>query len=94
MFIKQEPRKFCRADILNLNEGQIGVYGIFNAQRWIYIGKGDIRTRMLAHLNGDNPSITAYGPTHFVGEVTASDPSIREKQLIVFYNPVCNKRVG
>lgn len=93
-FPKQTPRGFTRANVLAINPNQIGVYGLFREGAWIYIGKGDIRQRLLDHLNGDNPAITRGRPTHWVDEVTTGDPSIREKTLIAECTPLCNQRVG
>jgi len=94
-FIKQAPRAFNRQNVEALNPNQFGVYGIFRQGRWIYIGKGDIRQRLLDHLNGDSPSILAAQPTHWVDEV-CDDPvmSNREKQLIIELNPLCNQKIG
>lgn len=93
-FPKQNNRAFTRSDIESLAPGQIGVYGIFRSGAWIYVGKGDIRERLLAHLRGDNPRINLEGPTHWVAEVVSGDPSLREKQLILELGPVCNQRLG
>jgi len=93
-FIQQAPRSFTRQDIEALNAKQIGVYGLFKQNEWVYIGKGDIRQRLLDHLNGDNPSITRQGPTHWLAEKTNGDPSAREEQLILEHRPTCNRRVG
>jgi len=94
-FIQQVPRLFTRANIEAIGPGQTGVYGIFNQFRWIYVGKGDIRQRLLAHFNGDKPAILQAGPTHWVDEVL-SDPamSAREQALIIECNPLCNQRIG
>lgn len=94
-FIQQTIRTFNRQDIEALNPNQYGVYGIFKHLQWIYIGKGDIRTRLLEHLNGDNALILRHGPTHWVGELHA-DPamSARERELILECDPPCNQRVG
>lgn len=94
-FVQQTPRAFTKANIEALNPNQYGVYGIFNQSKWIYIGKGDIRTRLLAHLNGDKSCILRELPTHWVNEVCV-DPlmSNREKQLIIELNPSCNEKVG
>jgi predicted GIY-YIG superfamily endonuclease len=92
-FVEQPPIAFTRTAILALNPGQIGVYGIFNAQGWLYVGSGDIRERLLKHVNGDNAVLTASGPTGCVGEVTANYPA-REKALILELQPKCNKKVG
>ena len=93
-FTVQTPRLFTRANIEAITPGQSGVYGLFREDRWVYVGKGDIRARLLAHFNGDNPLITNAGPTHWVDEVVAGDPSLREKQLILELQPHCNQKVG
>ena len=36
----------------------MGCYGLYKTGQWIYVGKGDTRTRLLAHLNNHNPCIT------------------------------------
>lgn len=84
---------FTRASVEALNLNQTGVYGLFKGNVCIYVGKGDIRARLLAHLNGDNPCISRQAPTHWVGELW-SNPDAREISLIVELNPVCNQRVG
>lgn len=93
-FIEQNPLIFNRANIEAIKPGLIGVYGLLKQGQWIYVGKGEIRTRLLAHFNGDNPLITRMQPTHFVGEILKIDPSSREKQLILELAPVCNQKVG
>jgi len=93
-FIQQTPRWFNRQNIEALLPSQNGVYGLFKQGQWIYIGKGDIRSRLLAHLNGDNPCVTKVLPTHWVDEIVSGDPSIREKQLILELNPICNQKIG
>ncbi len=93
-FIPQTPRVFTKTDVESLTPNQYGVYGIFRQGRWIYVGRGDIRQRLLTHLNGDNPSILLESPTHWVGEVLTGDPSIREKELILECSPCCNQKVG
>jgi len=93
-FIQQEPRPFTRHDVESLNPNQLGVYGLFKRDVWIYVGKGDIRKRLLEHLNGDNFCITREQPTYWVGEVISGDPSAREKELIDELRPLCNQRVG
>lgn len=95
MFTNQTPREFTKVNIESLNIGQNGVYVIFRKEFWIYVGKGDIRQRLLAHINGDNPDILRQGPTHWVGEIwNDPDMSLREKELIVKLQPICNKKVG
>lgn len=92
-FPQQDPRPFTRVGIETLNPNQLGVYGLFRQGQWIYIGKVDIRQRLLDHLNGDNSCITRQTPTRFVAEVTSSMDE-RERQLIVEFQPICNQRLG
>jgi len=94
LFPQQTPRAYARSNVEALNKNQMGVYGTFKQGLWVYVGKGDIRQRLLDHLNGDNPCITKQGPTHWVDEVTNGDLSAREKQLIAELNPVCNQKTG
>jgi len=93
-FVQQTPRSFTQQYVEALNPDQVGVYGLFKGNTWLYVGKGDIRQRLLAHLNGDNASITYHAPTHWVDEVIQGDPSKREQQLILELQPICNQRVG
>lgn len=92
-FVQQNPRLFNKTQVEDLKPNQYGVYGIYKPGVWVYIGKGDIRQRLLDHLNGDNPSILKERPTHWVGEVTQNADE-REKSLILECRPICNKRVG
>ena len=93
-FVQQTPRLFNRANIEALNPNQNGVYGLFKQGKWIYVGKGDIRQRLLAHLNGDNPYISREAPTHWVDELVTGDPSSQERALILEFQPSCNQKVG
>lgn len=92
-FVQQTPRVFSKAQVELITPNQYGVYGIFKQGVWVYIGKGDIRQRLLDHLNGDNLDILKNSPTHWVDEVTTNADQ-REKQLIIECRPICNKRVG
>jgi len=93
-FPDQIARAFTKANIEAITPGQMGCYGLFiNQGVWVYIGKGDIRKRLLEHLNGDNPCITRSRPTHWVDIVT-NNMDATEKALIVEFNPTCNKKVG
>ena len=71
----------------------MGVYGLFQADHWIYVGSGDIRNRLLAHFNGDNPRIARERLTHWVDEVTPSYIQL-EKDLTIELTPACNQRSG
>jgi hypothetical protein len=92
-FPAQTPVSFSRPGIESLKEGQIGCYGLYRPNNWVYIGRGDIRARLLAHLNGDNPCITRQAPTYFVIEITRAAEE-RERQLIRQLRPRCNGRLG
>jgi len=92
-FPQQNSRDFNRASIERIKPNQNGVYGLLKGVTWIYIGKGDIRQRLLDHLNGDIPCIIREQATHWVDEVT-SDMDERERTLISEFNPLCNQRVG
>jgi len=92
-FPKQDARPFARQHIEAIKPGLLGCYGLFGGGQWIYVGKGDIRARLLAHLNGDNPCITRMAPTHYVDAVTP-DMDRMEKQLILELEPACNQKVG
>ncbi len=94
-FPNQTPRVFNEFNVKAINPNQLGVYGIFRDGQWIYVGQGDIRARLLAHLNGDNSRILAAGPTHWVDEVCMEQLiDVREKQLILELAPLCNQKVG
>ncbi len=92
-FPNQTSKVFKRANVEALLQNQMGCYGLFRTGVWIYVGKGDIRVRLLAHLNGDNPRITRENPTHWVDVVTA-DYDNEEKRLILELNPIANQKVG
>ena len=92
-FPNQTPRPYTRENVEALSKGQMGCYGLFRTGVWIYVGKGDIRERMLAHVGGDNACINREQPTHWVC-VATGDYDAMEKQLIVELAPICNQRVG
>jgi excinuclease UvrABC nuclease subunit len=93
-FPKQQGRSFTKAGIEALLPSYRGVYGIYRANAWIYVGKSDdMRKRLLEHLGGDNPRITVEMPTGFVTWVTDDDIRI-EKALIVELDPIANRQVG
>jgi hypothetical protein len=92
-FHVQSPRLFDKASIEGLQAGHNGVYGIYRANQWIYVGKGDIRERLLGHLNGDNACVLKENPSRFVYEVTFLMDE-REQQLIQELNPICNRKAG
>jgi len=93
-FPTQTAPHFKQASIEALPLYQLGCYGLFVGRgRWIYVGKGNIRERLLSHRRGENPWILGENPTHFYTMLTA-DADADEKRLIVELNPVCNQKVG
>jgi hypothetical protein len=90
-FNRDNPvRRFTRGNVESFPPDQLGVYGLFTRGRWIYVGSGDIRERLLGHLNGDNDCIAEHRPSDWVHEVTP-DYAEREKQLILELRPRCNE---
>ena len=92
-FPKQDPRPYTKANVEILTPGQMGVYGLFRPQQWVYVGSGDIRARLLSHLNGDNACITRSQPTFWVAELTRGYRE-REKELIRECSPTCNVQLN
>ena len=91
-FPHQGSRPFNRRGIEAVKRGQNGLYGLFNATGCIYVGRGNLRERLLAHLagNGDNACILRNHPTHYVVEFTGNNAA-RQTQLIAEFDPVCNR---
>ncbi len=89
----QKGRGFTRREIQALNIGLIGIYGLYRGDTWIYVGRGDIRERLLAHLNGDHACISRQVPTHWVATLTM-DHEAMEKKYIRLYDPICNIKIG
>lgn len=74
-----------------------GVYALYSAARFVYVGESqDIRMRLLQHLRGDNPEISAHAPTGFVFEPVAGNAArvARQDALIQSLAPAVNKRLG
>ena len=92
-FPQQDTNPYNKARVERITAGQDGCYGLYRGDTCVYVGKGDIRDRLLAHLNGDNPCITRENPTHWVDMVT-DDMNAREKDLIRELGPICNERIG
>ena len=84
----QPGRPFTRSDIETLRPDLVGVYGLFRADAWVHIGCGNIRTRLLAHLDGEDGRIAKERPTHWTAEITSEDAR-RAKKLITELAPIC-----
>ena len=85
-------RPYTKPEIERLNPGQNGVYGIFRGDKAVYIGSGDIRDRMLKHINDDNPCITENTPDQWTAFLFSGDPTGKEGELIREYDPICNRQ--
>jgi len=87
------PRQFTSGGVQAYAPVASGVYGISNAQEWIYIGETDnIQGALLAHLQDVRASLMQRQPTGFVYEVCelARRPG-RQDRLVIEYNPTCNR---
>jgi hypothetical protein len=93
-FTAQPPKKFTKEIVEALPPGKVGCYGLAGDHGgWIYVGKGDIRQRLLGHLGGDNPCIVKNQPTHWVSMVT-DNLEADEEALISELSPICNRKGG
>jgi hypothetical protein len=88
-FPPQKPKPFDRAAVAAVRAGVVGCYGLFCRDRWIYIGGGDIRERLLAHLDGERPWAATEQPTHWVS-VEAADYDALTNDLVLACSPVGN----
>jgi hypothetical protein len=84
----QPGRPFTRSDVESLRPDLIGVYGLFRADAWVYIGCGNIKARLLAHLDGEDARIARERPTHWTLEITSLDAA-RARTLIAELAPIC-----
>ena len=87
------PRALTLTQIRMFAPSQSGVYGISNAQEWIYIGETDnIQQALIQHIENSATSMMVRRPTGFVFEVCreAMRPA-RQDRLVREYEPVCNR---
>jgi hypothetical protein len=91
-FPPQKPKPFDRKSVESLRPGTIGCYGLFRKDRWVYIGKGDIRQRLLGHLDGDLLRVLHNHPTHWVALETA-DLDTAEAELVLDCDPICKPAI-
>jgi hypothetical protein len=87
------PRSFTADAVEAYAPVASGVYGISNANEWIYIGQSDnIKDALLGHLMDSFTSLMKRGPTGFVFEICerARRPS-RQDRLVLEYGPTCNR---
>ncbi len=72
-----------------------GVYALYRADAWVYIGESqNIQNRLLEHLNGvgDNLIILAARPTGFCFELHSALTRVaRQDALIAQFHPLANR---
>ena len=90
LFPPQAPMPFTREVIEEIDDFQMGCYGLQKDKAVVYIGGGDIRAGMLGHLDGDNEAITREAPTHWIGIVSVHWEALLS-EFIAEYDPVCNR---
>jgi len=94
------PFENCTAHAFTLNSisahapAAPGVYGITNAQEWIYIGvTEDIRSMLLGYLRERGTPIMQRRPSGFVFEVRDEWERVNRQNILVReYEPVCNRQ--
>ena len=94
MRLPEQTRKlFVRAAVESLRPGLRGCYGLFRGDQCLFIGKGDIRRRLLAHLEGDDATISRSFPSHWLA-VTAAEIDGLERELVREYRPSLQDGAG
>ena len=81
---------FTRKVVEEIDEEQMGCYGLMLEREVVYVGAGDIRACMLGHLDGDQEAITRTKPTHWIG-VSSPHWEALLPEFIAEYDPVCNR---
>jgi predicted GIY-YIG superfamily endonuclease len=91
----QQGFVFNDASIRMNAPAQSGVYALYRADAWVYIGESEnIRKRLLEHLNGvgDNAGILAARPTGFAFELWPAHQRVaRQDALIAELRPIANR---
>lgn len=86
-----EKRPFNRKDVMAFPGFKAGVYGIFKDNGALIIGSsGDIKARVMRHVNGDNVDLTASQPNFWAAEPVSGGQAAldaRQKQLVDEYKP-------
>lgn len=77
---------------------QSGVYAICNAQGgYIYFGESnDLQRRLTEHLNDTTHAMHKHGAVSFAFDVVPGELQrvLRQNELILAHNPVCNQMLG
>ena len=92
-FNKTHAIAFTPSNIRSSVPNASGVYGIFEASAWIFVGETEhLQSRLLEHAADLKHEMHSYNPTHFVYELT-DECLLRQNQLTRECSPRCNKRV-
>jgi hypothetical protein len=69
-----------------------GVYTLFTARKWVYVGEADdIQQSLFHHLNAPDPRMARCGPLSFSFETApAAERGSRQRALVAALAPVCN----
>ena len=88
------PRPLTKSGVQTYAPAAAGVYGISNANEWIYIGETDnIRQVLLEHLENPDSSVMKKHPTGFVCELCeGTRRPERQHRLILEYQPACHRQ--
>jgi hypothetical protein len=85
---------FTAVSIRNNVPAVPGIYGLSNAQSWVFIGaSNNLQLQLLNHLRETDSLLKAQNPTGYTFEVC--DPSasaVRQSQLIFELRPITNGR--
>ena len=91
-FPEQPRRPFTVEEVGRIVPGRRGVYGLFNEEGCIFVGKGNLRERLSMHLKPgyteDARCIRKCAPTWFFVEETENFV-VRHMGLVVEYAPKC-----
>jgi hypothetical protein len=90
-----QPRRSLNAEeIARLPEGVRGVYGLFNEAGCVFVGKGNLKERLLSHLKAgyseEARCIRKNAPSYFLVEETENFV-VRHMGLVVEYEPACGR---
>ena len=88
------PYALNRTGVMRYAPEASGVYGLRNADQWVYIGQcPNIRRALLKYLGGQMPYVLQSQPNLFVFELCAPRQRVgRQRELTQRYHPSCNKR--
>ena len=91
LFSTANERPFTAEAVQLYAPAASGVYAIYNAQEWIFIGESaDIRKQLLRHL-GESGCIQERVPRGFTFELCGAEERLkRQQELILQLRPACN----